>query len=366
MSILHWLIAVTSLLCCSAAWRFTQRRKGWPRNSFLYNPECKYTDLTVSICAARRDKPYEPIIEGLYTPYFPFLIWIFRLGAVGCMRVCYLALVALLTWWWGWAAAVVLLVSYPAMFADNRGNVDHIIGAWSGLSVALLLGGHPMVGALMLACAIAAKGYPAALALLWLGHSWSLTAMAALSASLVLVPARGLGGGIRESLAGLRRGNRAFYEWGILARNGPAFCTSHYCCDLFSALRLLHWWRGKDFDAERWFRPCVSIATFWATWLTLIAWSSPHTWVKVMALGMVQVVFPHVANDYKLMALAPGIILWLLAGAPGLLLGACLLLLWVPKAYWYPRPERTWASISCAINPLLTIGATIGLWMGRF
>lgn len=360
-----WLCSISLLFLVSLLWHRRQRTRGWPLNSFLFDPRVRHTDLTLSIYAARRPKPYEPIANDVCTPYFPFVLMLMKLDAVWWLRIVYVALVGALTYCWGWTAAVVFLMSYPALFADDRGSLDHVIAAWSGLSVAVLLTGHPVVAGIMLAAVVAMKGYPAALGLLWWGHWWGMAAMIATTLVLFILPAMTFEGGLRESLAGLRRGNQNFYRFGLLAEKGPPFCTSHYCCDVFSALRLLQWWRGREFNGAKWIGPCIALATVWASGLAWIAWTSPQLWVKLLALGLVQVVWPHVANDYKLMVLAPGIVLWLHAGAPGLLLGACLVLLWAPKHFWFPRPSVTAASVSCVINPVLLMVATVALWTGR-
>jgi hypothetical protein len=228
-----------------------------------------------------------------------------------------------------------------------------------------LFAGHPVIGGLMLSASVAMKGYSAALGLLWIGHWWGLGALVISSAALGILPALTFDGGLRVSFAGFRIGQRHFLKAGILADHGPVYSTSHYCCDVFSALRLLQWWRGREFNGERWLKPCVALAAVWSGLLAWIAWTSPHTWVTLLALGLIQVVFPHVANDYKLMALAPGIVFWIAAGCPNWLVFTCLLLLWTPKHWWYPRPSFTAGSISCVVSPVLLMMLTGGLWWVR-
>lgn len=371
-AILWCLLVVSGLLL---AWGFARlnRSRGYPWSTFLFDPRVRFSDLTTAHRLSHRERPYA-LQDGsaLHTPYFPLYVWAMRLlsgrSLVALYRGTYLALAATFSAMVGlpwWAAVVLMGIGYPVLFADDRGNVDHIVTMLAGIGIALLFQGHPYWGGLLLAIATATKGYSAPFYMLWLlrGEYGSLAVSGAAVAALCLLPGRSFGGGILATVRAHRANLAVFHRVGVLAEMGPVYSTCHYCCDAFSAIRLLSWWRGMDFDAAKFVRPYLAFSTAWAILLAMRAATTDQAWIAVMALGLVQVVWPHVANDYKLTVLIPGIALWLIAGAPGIAVLACIAALWVPKHYWFPSPGSTKASISCAVSPVILAALTGALWI---
>jgi hypothetical protein len=354
------------------AWHRTQRAKGYPMSTFLFDPRDRYNDLLNTWAEANRfPNPYWRDLPSA-TPYFPLVYWLLRhvrrdkaVLALRCAFAVFGAAFALLIglpWW----AAVALLVGYSTLFSDDRGNADYLLGAISACGVALLVRGYPIPGAICVGITVALKGYPAPLFLLWVLQRqwWSVGIGGATFVALFLLPAMTFEGGIRRTLVGLRNGMAGYANVAVMADRGPAYSVCHYCCDLFNAIRLLFWWRGDmNFNARRWAKPYLVFSTVWAAMLTYRAATTDTLWQAVMALCLFEVVWPSTANDYRLCALFPAIALWLMAGAPHPLIWSCSLLLWIPKNYWIPAPARSWASISCLVSPLFVIGLTIGVWL---
>ena len=337
----------------------TRSQPPWPGSWWRFDPSVKYSDLTSTMWAARRPKPYDPVFAHVRPPYFPFLLGVLRLGPVGWMRVVYMALVTSLTCLLGWPALLVGVVSYPAWFADDRGNLDHIINAWTALSVCMLWAGFPVLAGCMLGMAVACKGYPAAWGLLWLGHWWGLVAIAVSALMCTLWTMYILG--MRETWAGWRQGMKDFGRAVGPCDFGPDYSNAHYCSDPLNALRLLHWWRGKAFPYERWARPYLACATVWALALTGLAWTTPHMYVACLALSLIQCIWPGVCSDYKLTVLGLGFVL-AIPLAPWYVL-ACLVCLWLPKHVWFPRYPFSKGSLSCIINPVVLIALTAALFV---
>jgi hypothetical protein len=351
-------------------WHRRQKRLGkpWPWSTFLYDPRCRFSDLWYPWNWAQKPQPYvHPGVRNV-TPYFPLVYWAMsaltkpRLHVVS--RVAYLSICAVLVDAWGWQTLPVLL-GYPVLFSDDRGCLDHVLSAMSAAAVLLLFAGHPVYGAIVLGVTVALKGYTAPLGLLWLlqGQWLGIGAMAATAGLLVLLPARSFQGGAVATVRGMRQGMREFYEDGVLAQSGPLMSTCHYSIDWFNGVRCLFWWRDKEFDAKRWIRPYTVLSTLAALSLVWRASTTDETWVALMALGLVQCIWPHVANDYRLTALIPGIAFWMIAGSPGWIVLGCLVVLWIPKSYWFPKPDKTAASIACVVSPLAILGLGIGVWL---
>jgi hypothetical protein len=364
-----WCISVVALTLLASAWHWTQRAKGYPRNTFLFHQPVRFTDLTNTWHEAARPQPYG---QENTTPYFPLVFWLLKCASreklVTVFRLTYLAVSVSCAVLWSipwWCTAVVLL-AYPALFADDRGNIDHIIGCLSSIAAALLFAGDPIWGAVALGIGIALKGYPAPLGLMWLlqGQWASIGVMATTSLALVALPSRTFEGGIIKTLRGLRHGLGGFHTMASLAPRGPAFAVSHYCFDCLNAIRLVRFWvTGKWPDVSGWTKPYIAFSTAWAALLTWRAATTDQVWVALLALGMFQAIWPYTANDYRLMALVPGIAAWLAVGAPNPVIWWCLLLLWVPKHYWFPDPKESWGSVSCVVSPVLTLVLTAALWM---
>jgi hypothetical protein len=361
-----WLSSVIFLTLTSFTWHWTQRKRGWPWSTPLYDPGVRHFDLLLPWTFAASKQPYfHPQHENV-TPYLPAYYYItgaiYQPRAVTIYRAVYLGLAYALCLTYGWHLLVVLF-GYPVLFANDRGSIDHILGVMVAISVALLLGGHPIYGAIILAAAVALKGFPAPFGLLWLlrGEWIGLAVLAVVTVALVVFPARSFLGGIRETYAGWKRELAAFHRLGVLALKGPMWSTSHYSIDALNAIRLCYWWRDKAFDVAKFLRYYTPVVFTVAAALAWRAATTDQLWVCLMCLGLIPLIVPHVANDYKLAMLVPGIIAWLAIGAPGWTVWACLLLLWVPKSYWFPRPELSAASIACVVSPIAVVGLVIGV-----
>ena len=334
-----------------------------PWHCWQFDPRVRYSDLTASVWAAKRPKPYEPVFLSMRPAYFPWLLAILRRAGtrpVWDMRVMYAMLVACVTMFWGWPALLVSVVSYPAIFSDDRGNLDHVINAGALVAVGLLYAGFPVLGGVLLGMAAATKGYPMAWGLLWWGSWLGLGAVVGTCLACTVGPM--LCWGLRETWTNWRQGLKDFSAMTGPCVLGPDYSNAHYCSDPLNAVRLLHWWRGKAFPYQAWARVNLVVVTGWALGLTWLAWTTPHLWVCCLALGLIQCVWPGVCTDYKLTVLGLGFALALSAAAPWGVL-ACLGVLWLPKHCYFPRYPMSKGSISCLINPVALVVLTVLLWL---
>jgi hypothetical protein len=89
-----------------------------------------------------------------------------------------------------------------------------------------------------------------------------------------------------------------------------------------------------------------------------------ETWRELLAIALIMLAYPNVANDYKLIMLLPPILEWLVSTAKGwrdsvFCVTAALLML--PKHFYFPRQGDA-ASISCIISPMLLLAMSLVLW----
>lgn len=85
-------------------------------------------------------------------------------------------------------------------------------------------------------------------------------------------------------------------------------------------------------------------------------------WRKVLLLGITALMFPNVANDYKLCILFPGLMAFILNPRPpeknDFLIGSLLLLLFIPKSYYFIDDTATGPyALKNILNPILLIAA---------
>ncbi len=142
--------------------------------------------------------------------------------------------------------------------------------------------------------------------------------------------------------------------------------SSHYSTDWLNALRILaRWFQVTPFDMTlvvQWYEP---LATLWAGVLGLLAlFVLRETWRELLAIVLIMLAYPNVANDYKLIMLLPPILEWLVSTAKGWrnsVFGVTAVLLMLPKHFYFPRQGDA-ASISCIINPVLLLAMSLVLW----
>ena len=366
---------------------------GFPWNTFLFMPEDRYNDWHNSVAAAATLDPY-------YTPrralsvYFPFAYFVFLLGA-GLSWVANSALflavsfgllvgAVVFTWSRGRPAAVAhgdadakelallllaVLLSYPVLFALDRGNLEVWIASICVFYVAALGTRHEWLGYALLSLAIAVKGYPVAfLALALARRSYRGAVLCGLAAvALNVIALACMKGGIVHNFQGWLTNLGAFQQLYVL---GPRslFATS----DPYDGVRSLVWIVP---DAWKYLVPAGDIVPGVQAWSATIL--RPYSvlslafalcgaffvlfvparhWQRVMAVCLIVLLFPNVANDYKLCMLLPGVLALVLEqernrrGWIALML-VCLLM--IPKSYYFFAGGHI--GVTNLINPVLLI-----------
>lgn len=357
----------------------------WPWTSFLFMPGDRYNDWHNSVLQAASGDPYFSRQTPALAAYFPASYLVFDLASGMDRRMStllYLGISELLL-----VAAVfslyfrnqvtatgtpnqgrfelpLLLVltlqcSYPLLFALDRGNIDPWLACGCTLFVATQGSRFRHFGLAMLGLSIAAKGYPAAFLLLTLARReykevvfcWAVALAASLAGLL------SFHGDIAHSVVGLESNLHLFHERYVLGVDS-LFASS----DPYNAIRLLASGlaSGQGIDASRLHLLSSTLLTIYNPLILLSALCCAAfvllvrvpAWRQVTAVALLALLFPNLANDYKLCCLFPGLLLLLLSDRPTrrerVSLGLFALLM-IPKSYYFLNGHP----ISMLINPML-------------
>ncbi len=361
--------------------------RSYPYDTFLFLPADRYHDLLNSWAQAKGGNPYYTGGTLAVATYFPFVYLTLALGRActapwvvlaylaltfgGALWVCSAWLRAQREAWRDdgrWPAVVIfaallMLASYPMLFAVDRGNLDPLIMTLLVGSLALAARGRFNAGALLVAVAAASKGYALVWFVWWLKRRrFSALALGlAATAALVVLPGLAFDGGIPATLAGFAHGMAQFHHKYVVGYNSAV-----YSADWLNGARLLARYLGFEPNMETMlavYRPLALIGAGALTLYALLAASEP--WRELLAAALIMVTFPNIANDYKLVLLLPAILAWIAApsenGWRDRVFCLCAGLLLVPKHFAFLHlPGRP--SISCLVSPLLLSGLTATLW----
>jgi hypothetical protein len=376
---------------------------GFPWDTFLFNPADRYNDWLNSVAAAATLDPYYAPRKAV-SAYFPFAYVVFLIGAGlswAASSAVFLAvscglLAGAVAFAWsrerpkdpasghrdaGELALLLLacLLSYPVLFALDRGNLDVWIGSMCVFYVAALGTRYEGFGFAALSVAIALKGYPAAfLALAVAKGRYRSSIFCAMGAVVLTVLAlAGMKGGVVHNVHGWLANLGDYRRFYVL---GPRslFATS----DPYNGIRSLVWivpdaWKVflpagasmpsvQELSAPILRAYSVSSLAFALCGAIFVLAAPARHWQRVMAICLVALLFPNVANDYKLCILLPGVLALVLEqdqsrrGWIALLL-TCLLM--IPKSYFFFIGGRI--GVTNLINPVLLIALAACVMVDR-
>jgi hypothetical protein len=373
----------------------------WPWTSFLFQEQDQFNDWYNSVAQAASGDPYYFHGRPALATYFPGAYLLFRVGTGMGQRLgvgLYVAIseallaIAIFSMWFSKCSSasvarsehdretpllllLALLGSYPVLFALDRGNIDLWIACGCTVFVATLGGRRQTIGLVALAIGIAAKGYPAAfLGLLVERRDFRGVFVCILATAVIsFVALLSFEGNLFSSIDGLRQNLHLFQERYVLGGDS-LFATS----DPYDAIRLFASGSlsaesvSSDAAASRLvpisaavlqiYMPCVSLYALVSAVFVLVV--PVAQWRRVTAVCLVAIMFPNVANDYKLCCLLPGLLLLLLNPISKRREGIALVLfagLYIPKSYFFFNA----ASISMLINPVLLIALALVVMVDR-
>lgn len=376
-------------LMVALVFHLTMRLLGlsFPWTTFLFIPGDRFNDWHNSIAAAATLDPYFATTTAV-SAYFPFAYLVMQ-GVAGCARrvatLVYLGisfgllLLAVSLWarhlrdsaakavdlgiaraYPALVLTVACLASYPLLFALDRGNLDIWIGCLCAIYVGCLHTRYATFGLVSLAIAVALKGYP----IVFLGLSLAerryldllLTPLIAIALSAIGLAS--LQGDMLHNLQGFIAGLAKYRQLYVVGDNS-LFASS----DPYNALRTLKVFTGTPrSDIAAWSPHLLQVygplALVFAAAAGLCATfvRMPY-WRRVTIIGLVAILFPNVANDYKLAMLLPGLFALLFSteqsaegkNASDILLVTALLM--IPKSYLFIHS----VGVSNVINAVLLL-----------
>jgi hypothetical protein len=370
------LVAVSyHLLLKAAGFKF-------PWTSFLFYAGDRFNDWHNSVAAAATFNPYYADTRAI-SAYFPLAYRFFLIAAgfsrdysTGIFAFISVALLVLAvfsayrfvriggleTRYQSFATVAVvsmsLLLAYPTLFALDRGNIDIWIGCLCVIFVARLNTDREFLGYLSLCIAIALKGYPLAFLLLALARGKYLGAfLCAMSALLLtVVVLAGMTGGFDYNFKGFLNCIRRYHDTYVIDRHS-LFASA----DPYNGIRsLILIFGSPDAPVAEWSRRVLRTYSFFSAAFALICsiyvlFSRADYPRKVLAVGLLVLVFPNVANDYKLAVLLPAVLLFLFSSYEACVRAAIIFIilcfLMIPKSYLFFNG----IGISNVVEPVLIL-----------
>jgi hypothetical protein len=241
------------------------------------------------------------------------------------------------------------------LFAVDRGNLDLWILPFCGFTLLALYRGFSVLGSISLAIAIAIKGYPALLVLVFFVHRryWSGILSVTLAVLLSVVSLCLFQNGLDVNWVGLKIGLANFKSYYVIG-NG----STHYSADFHNAIKIMDTLVGPVFS--------FPVGEVLAIWFTRV-FSFPllvisvayfvlvrrlfHRRLTVLFLAMIA--YPNVINDYKLTLLLIPLFCLVISdeewGVRDRTAAGFMICLLIPKNYYFIYSD---VSISCLLSPV--------------
>jgi hypothetical protein len=354
----------------------------YPWNTFLFAPWDRFNDFFNSVKQANSLTPY--FFKGpAVATYFPFAYSIFLLGddsskffsSLIFLIVSIFLLFLTIFFYKSYVEKKKfgnkfritdsfylfssLLFSYPVLFSIDRGNIDLWIAMLCSIYVfSVYQKGSRFGGLSCLAIAISLKGYPLAFLLLLAAKRNFLDIFKCLTLVflLTLTSIFWMDGDIRHIFSGFKDNFHQYNEIYVFGA-GSLFASS----DLYNAIRLIALFYEQDLVTFS--KLIIKGYTAYSFFVSLILaiyvlFVCTENWRRVMAVSLIILIFPNVANDYKLCILIPGLFLLLIENidfSAKRTVFFLMMLLMIPKSYFFIGGK----SISMLINPLLIMLLTI-------
>jgi hypothetical protein len=371
-----------------AYWEGQYRQLPFPHNSFLYLPSARFTDLTGFHALLHGYHPYSVTVAYTYAgtiyhagaiyPPFAYVIaqpfaWLGGNAAVVLwVLLVAIGLGAFIAWELDFvppvdrAAAVVILtfVTYPFLFAFDRGNIEVFLTLLLAASVWALQTDRPELAAVAIGAAAAMKGYPLIFAALFVvrGRWRPLAITAVTTAGLTLAAALAYHFDLSQYRQNLHSYNH-FYVTGDLGLG--------WGCSLWGVVKLLavDALGGGSRAVHDLLPVYTALSAVLAVGVVLALWRLRlRFWEQIALLTLAIELLPTVSADYKLLHLVVPLVLFLRYGARDrwrwwYLVGFAALM--VPKAYVLLRPSQG-VNLGVLLNPLIMLAMGLAIVASGF
>lgn len=364
---------------------------GYPWTTFLFQPGDRFNDWHNSIRHSFAPNPYQT--DGALATYFPFTYVLLKIGtfqekslslmvffgvAIGLIFISAhqilkkvgQAELSILSGTNNWIYLVLgTLISYPVIFALDRGNIDIWIAFFCVIFVINIDTKYRILGCIFLTVAISLKGYPAAFLLIYFHNKQFGLLMTSLVGVILLTffPLIFLWGGPSINIFEFQRNFYEFKALYVLDKHS-LFASS----DPYNAIRMSFlvaqekalkymllppsWTKLslREFSTIL-YNSYIYISFTLASVLSIfVIFANIEQWRRVLAISLICILFPTVANDYKLNLLFPSIYLLVTQKNSSkdnrdIFILLCILL--IPKSYFFIKGM----SVSMLINPILLV-----------
>lgn len=276
---------------------------GYLLGSFPYpfaKPEVRFSDLLQVLIMGQSD-PYS-VFESNYPPAGLVLLGLATklpdpLVITLTMSISLGLLVGLLSAstrvgirWWGFWPALVLSMSFPVLFALDRGNLEIAVVSYVGIGIVALLRGQWLIAACALSLSIAIKVYPVALLpALWRARSNRRAILGSLLAAGAMTVIAGISLGITplESMFGWGGGDTSSLglqermSWGMSLTTGILVFGNYFLPSVIEIVDLDCWLGGPQVRLASWVM-LGALAT-WTIVFERVLWRG----LAIMALGII-------------------------------------------------------------------------------
>jgi len=367
----------------------------WPQNTFLFMPEDRFNDWQNSVNATINYNPYYQAGRVAISAYFPFTFLVIEpfsnLNRIQSIAGYLVVSVVLFVFSFNiilntliknyndnniqtikikrFEVIMIMFITYPVIFSLDRGNIDLWIASLCLIYLSTFNGKHNMIGIICISFAIAFKGYPIAFLILKISERKyrDTFIIIAIATALSILSLSIMQGGFTHNLLGFSNNLEQFRASYVIGPNS-LFGSS----DPYNALRviiLIFFDRSVD-HIPIWSIPLHRLYIFFSLLLAIISTYfvlavRSKAWKKVMSISILSILFPDVANDYKLCLLIPGLLFLIFeitAKSTKEFIAILLVgLLMIPKNYLFFYNH----SISMIINPLLIISLALVVLIDR-
>ena len=370
--------------------------KPWPFNSFLFLPQSRFFDFTLVVRQSATLDPFGKDIGGFAgAPFAQFVGYLFSVIRPASLRlpiffgsffIVFIWMVkhylyrlkSKLTSYQLLAIFVIVFLTYPVLFAVDRGNFDLIVCALLLLFAFFYMRQQYKTSAVFLLLAIAIKPYAAILIMFFVFNKKYREALLALCGALLLSV---------FSLSIFKDGlfvETCKYSNALSGMGSELSSGGHqsYTSDLFGFLTAVVRFVGDALSIDRsgttMYLPAHPVASICYAvlaisvflYLMIYLWKKPQpSWKTMAVLTILLILLPYNSGDYRLTYLFAPMLMYM-AVAERTRRDVWIVVLWglllVPKNY-YPlhlAPTNYYSfevhqTVGMVINPLLLIGLLI-------
>ena len=377
--------------------------KPWPLNSFLYLPQSRFFDFTLVVRQSATLDPFVKDIGGFAGAPFPQLVgYLFSLVHPVILRFVvffgsFLVVLILMVkhYLYGLKSrltlqqmlpiSAIVFLTYPVLFAVDRGNFDLIVCALLLLFAFLYMRQQYKASAVFLSLAIATKPYAAILVMIFVFNKKYREALLALCGAVLLSV---------FSLSLFKDGLFVEACKYLKALSGMASYLSaggqqSYTSDLFGSLTALVRFVGDALNIDRsgttMYLPAHPVASICyavlavtvSLYFMIYLWNRAQPSWKIMAvLTILLILLPYNSGDYRLTYLFAPMLMYM-SVAERTRRDVWIVVLWglllVPKNYYllHLAPSHYYSfevyqTVGMVINPLLLIAMLVCILPGAF